>query len=57
MATPRASTPRVKRVLHIGMDGMNLPLLRAFAAEGVLPTFSRLMARGATNRVLPALPA
>jgi len=57
MATPRASAPRVKRVLHIGMDGMNLPLLRTFAAEGVLPTFSRLMARGATNRVLPAIPA
>jgi hypothetical protein len=39
------------------MDGMNLPLLRRFAAEGVLPTFSALMARGATNRVLPAIPA
>ena len=47
----------VRRVLHIGMDGMNLPLLRRFAAEGVLPTFSRLMARGSTNRVLPAIPA
>src|SRR3954447_5515789 len=51
------SDAKVKRVLHIGMDGMNLPLLRGFAAEGVLPTFSRLMARGATNRVLPAIPA
>lgn len=47
----------VKRVLHIGMDGMNLPLLRKFAAEGVLPTFSKLMARGSVNRVLPAIPA
>lgn len=48
---------RVKRVLHIGMDGMNLPLLRRFAKEGVLPTFAALMARGSTNRVLPAIPA
>jgi predicted AlkP superfamily phosphohydrolase/phosphomutase len=39
------------------MDGMNLPLLRRFAAEGVLPTFSALMARGSTNRILPAIPA
>lgn len=51
------ATPKIKRVLHIGMDGMNLPLLRKFAAEGVLPTFSKLMARGATNRVMPAIPA
>jgi len=45
------------RFLLIGMDGMNLPLLRRFAAEGCLPNFSRLMARGSTNRLLPALPA
>lgn len=52
-----SSQPPVKRVLHIGMDGMNLPLLRKFAAEGVLPTFSALMERGSTNRVMPAIPA
>ncbi|HET7768945.1 MAG TPA: alkaline phosphatase family protein [Chloroflexota bacterium] len=51
------SNGKIKRLLHIGMDGMNLPLLRKFAAEGVLPTFSKLMARGATNRVMPAIPA
>ncbi|HEV2357578.1 MAG TPA: alkaline phosphatase family protein [bacterium] len=49
-----ASTPRL---LLIGMDGMNLPLLRRFASEGSLPTFSQLMAGGSTNRLLPALPA
>ncbi len=49
-----ASRPRF---LLIGMDGMNLPLLRRFASEGSLPTFSKLMARGSTNRLLPALPA
>ncbi len=48
---------RPQRLLQIGMDGMNLPLLRKFAAEGVLPTFSALMARGSTNRLLPAIPA
>ncbi|MBI3972417.1 MAG: alkaline phosphatase family protein [Chloroflexi bacterium] len=46
-----------KKLLQIGMDGMNLPLLRKFAAEGVLPAFSALMARGSTNRLLPAIPA
>ena len=55
MARPRPAHPR--RLLQIGMDGMNLPLLRRFAGEGVLPTFSRLMARGSTNRLLPAIPA
>ena len=52
-----SDTKKIKRILHIGMDGMNLPLLRKFAAEGILPTFSKLMARGSTNRVMPAIPA
>jgi predicted AlkP superfamily pyrophosphatase or phosphodiesterase len=51
------SAGSAKRVLHIGLDGMNLPLLRKFAAEGILPTFSALMARGSVNRVMPAIPA
>jgi len=46
-----------RRLLVVGMDGMNLPLLRRFVNEGCLPSFSRLMARGSTNRLLPALPA
>lgn len=46
-----------RRFLLIGMDGMNLLLLRRFEAEGCLPTFTRLMGRGSTNRLLPALPA
>lgn len=46
-----------KRLLVIGMDGMNLPLLRRFVDEGILPNFARLMARGSTNRLMPALPA
>lgn len=46
-----------RRVLHIGMDGMNLPLLRRFSEEGVLPSFRRMMGRGTTNRLLPSIPA
>lgn len=45
------------RLLLIGMDGMNLPLLRRFVADGGLPSFASLMARGSINRLLPALPA
>jgi predicted AlkP superfamily phosphohydrolase/phosphomutase len=48
---------RPRRLLQIGMDGMNLPLLQKFVAEGALPTFAELMARGSTNRLLPAIPA
>jgi len=46
-----------RRLLHIGMDGMNYPLLRGFLAEGCLPTFARLIDRGTINRLLPSIPA
>jgi predicted AlkP superfamily phosphohydrolase/phosphomutase len=45
------------RFLHIGMDGMNYPLLRKFMAEGCLPTFERLIARGTINRLMPSIAA
>lgn len=45
------------KIILIGMDGMNLPLLRRFMRERCLPTFTRLMERGATNRLLSAIPA
>lgn len=48
---------RPGRLLQIGMDGMNLPLLQRFVREACLPTFAALMARGSTNRLLPAIPA
>ena len=41
-------TTASRRFLLVGMDGMNLPLLRRFEAEGCLPNFSRLMSRGST---------
>mgnify|MGYP005839307741 CR=1 FL=1 len=45
------------RFLHIGMDGMNYPLFRKFMAEGCLPTFEELVARGTINRLMPSIPA
>jgi hypothetical protein len=40
------------KLLHIGMDGMNLPLLRRFIAEGGLPKFEALIARGTISRLM-----
>ena len=45
------------KLLHIGMDGMNLPLLKRFLAEGDLPAFRRLIERGTINRLLPSIAA
>jgi len=45
------------KLLMVGLDGMNLLFARHFAREGCLPTYARLMERGTSNRVLPALPA
>jgi predicted AlkP superfamily phosphohydrolase/phosphomutase len=45
------------RFLHIGMDGMNYPLLRRFLGEGCLPTFARLISQGTINRLMPSIPA
>lgn len=46
-----------KKILHIGLDGMNLPLLKRFIAEGVLPNFKRMIEEGTLNRLLPSIPA
>ena len=37
---------RIRKVLCLGLDGMDPILLRQFMAEGVLPHFSRLVATG-----------
>jgi len=47
----------VKRILHIGLDGMNLPLLRRFVSEDVLTNFQQLIEQGTINRLLPSIPA
>jgi predicted AlkP superfamily phosphohydrolase/phosphomutase len=46
-----------KKILHIGLDGMNLPLLKRFVAENALPTFEKLIENGTINRLLPSIPA
>ena len=45
------------RLLHIGMDGMNYPLLRRFLDEGCLPTFAQLISQGTINRLMPSIAA
>jgi predicted AlkP superfamily phosphohydrolase/phosphomutase len=46
-----------KKILHIGLDGMNMPLLKRFIAEGALPNFQRMIKEGTINRLLPSIPA
>lgn len=45
------------KFLHIGMDGMNYPLLKRFMDEGILPHFEALIARGTINKLMPSIPA
>ena len=45
------------KFLHIGMDGMMYPLLKKFMAEGLLPTFEKLIAQGTINKLMPSIPA
>ncbi|MEW6230121.1 MAG: alkaline phosphatase family protein, partial [Bacillota bacterium] len=46
----------MKKVYVVGFDAMIMPLVKRFAREGVLPNFSRMMQRGATNEVIPSFP-
>lgn len=46
-----------RRLMHLGFDGMNLLLLRRFAAEGIIPNFAELLRRGSSNRLLCTVPA
>ena len=46
-----------RKILHIGLDGMNLPLLKKFIDEGHLPNFRRMIEEGTINRLLPSIPA
>ena len=45
-----------KRVYAFGMDGLILPMVRYFAAEGSLPAFARLMAEGTHNQTFCSFP-
>jgi predicted AlkP superfamily phosphohydrolase/phosphomutase len=48
---------KAKRVLVVGLDGATLDLIRPWAEQGKLPTFSRIMREGAsgelTSTILP----
>ena len=45
-----------KRVILIGLDGANPDLIRHYVAEGVMPNFAKLMARGVFGEYLSAVP-
>jgi len=46
-----------RRVILVGMDGLQLCQVQRFAAEGCLPHFERLLRNGAAGELLPELPA
>lgn len=46
-----------RKAIVLGMDALMLPWVKRFAAEGSLPNFSRLLAEGAANSMLPCIPA
>lgn len=50
------NTQQHTRAIILGMDSTFLPIVRRFAAEGILPNFSRLMAEGTANEAMPCLP-
>lgn len=45
------------RVFSVGLDGLNMPLVERFVAEGALPNLARMMREGASAEALPCLPA
>lgn len=51
------SKARARRVIIVGLDGLEPKLADAFMAEGVLPNLSRLAADGSYSRLGTTLPA
>ena len=45
-----------RKVYAFGMDGLILPMVRHFAAEGALPAFARLLAQGTHNQTYCSFP-
>ena len=45
-----------KRVLVIGLDGASLDLIRPWAAQGLLPTFKRILEQGASGPLESVIP-
>ena len=48
---------RVKRVVVVGLDGLDPELMEKYMAEGLLPHFSRLRDQGCFRRLQTTLPA
>ncbi|MGD8240883.1 MAG: alkaline phosphatase family protein [Armatimonadota bacterium] len=49
--------PRAKRFILVGLDGLQLPMVKRFVAEGCLPNFQKLLETGSCGEVLPCWPA
>lgn len=47
----------VKRVILVGIDGLQLCQVQHFAEEGTLPNFKKLLDTGSVGELLPELPA
>ena len=45
-----------KRVLVIGLDGASLDLIRPWVAQGLLPTFKRILEQGASGPLESVIP-
>ena len=48
---------KIKRVILVGIDGLQLCQIQRFSREGVLPNFTKLLAMGSAGELLPELPA
>jgi len=46
-----------RKAIVLGMDGMQLPLVRRFSKEGVMPNLAWMMKQGSCGQLLPSIPA
>jgi Tfp pilus assembly protein PilF len=56
LASSSSGDERARRVLLVGLDGADWRAIEPLVAEGVLPTFSRLLAHGRTGVLLATPP-
>jgi predicted AlkP superfamily phosphohydrolase/phosphomutase len=53
----RSTTPLIKRLIIVGLDGQDPNLTERFMAEGKLPNFAKLAAQGSYRRLRTTFPA
>ena len=53
---PSPETGMETKIYAYGMDGLITPMVKKFAAEGILPNFARMLAEGAVNQTAPSFP-